>query len=108
VLRIEIRETKGFFSATVWPTTDTTLRQKVIKRLTENREEFGFRLLLKTTSDRWSQLGRESIGIWSEEDGPDEEAVLAAVRKKLDELEKRLAGVPKALKPLFVGEHAAG
>jgi hypothetical protein len=101
VLRFELRETKGFFSATVWPTTDISLRQKAIKRLTKDKDEFGFRLLLKTTSDRWSQLGRESIGTWSEENGPDEEAVLAAVRKKLDELEKRLAGVPAALKPIF-------
>jgi hypothetical protein len=73
----------------------------VIQRLTSDPKEFGFRLLLKTTSDKWTQLGRESIGTWSKEDGPNDEAVLAAVKKKLEELVPRLAGVPDALRPIF-------
>jgi len=101
VLRFEVRETKGFFGAAVWPTSDPALRQKVIQRLTADRKEFGFRLFLKTTTDRWTQLGRESIGAWSEDDGPNEEAVLAAVEKKLDDLVSRLAGVPDALRPVL-------
>jgi hypothetical protein len=101
VLRFEIRKTKGFYGASVWPTTELDLRRKVIQRLTNNQKEFGFRLLLKTTSERWSQLGRESIGTWSEDDGPDEQIVLAAVKKKLDDLVPRLAGVPDALRPIL-------
>jgi hypothetical protein len=93
VLRFEIRSTKGFFGASVWPTTNPTLRQKVIQRLTTDPKEFGFRLLLKTTSEKWTQLGRESVGTWSEDDGPNDEAVLAAVKKKLDELVPRLARI---------------
>lgn len=103
VLRFEIRDTKGFLGATVWPTSDPKLRQKVIQRLTQEKEEFGFRQLLKKTSDHWSQLGRESIGSWSEEDGPDEETVTTAVRKKLDELSIRLSSIPDALGPIFIG-----
>jgi PD-(D/E)XK nuclease superfamily len=101
VLRFEIRKTKGFFGASVWPTTNVELRRNVIQRLTGDPKKFGFRLLLKETSDRWSQLGRETIGTWSEDDGPNEEAVLAAVKKKLYELTVRLAGVPDALRPIF-------
>lgn len=101
VLRFEVRRKKGFLGATVWPTTKPEIRQKVIQRLTADRKEFGFRLFLKTTSNRWSQLGRESIGTWSEDEGPDEEPVLQAVRRKLDELVPRLAGVPEALRPIF-------
>lgn len=100
-LRFELRKTKGFLGASVWPTSEPQVRQKVIQRLTTDRKEFGFRLLLKTTSERWSQLGRESIGAWSEDNGPDEEAILAAVKKKLDDLVHRLAGVPDALGPIF-------
>jgi hypothetical protein len=101
VLRFEIRKKRGFLGATVWPTQDVELRRQVIQRLTQDRSEFGFRLLLKTTSDRWTQLGRESIGTWTEDDGPDDTAVLEAVRKKLDELVPRLRGVPEALGPLL-------
>jgi len=102
VLRFEVRPTRGFFAAAVWPTKtieDRGLRKKVVERLTSNPKEFGFRLFLKTTSDRWSQLGRESIGTWSEEDGPDEAVVIAAVKKKLEELVEKLAPVPDALRP---------
>jgi len=35
------------------------------------------------------------------EDGPEEEQVLAAVKKKLDELTTRLAEIPAALGPVF-------
>jgi hypothetical protein len=101
VLRFEIRATKGFFGAVVWPTSDPELRQKVIQQLTADPKEFGFRLFLKETSTRFSALGRESIGTWSEDEGPDEQAILEAVRKKLDELGKRLAAVPDKLRPLF-------
>ncbi|MBA3314151.1 MAG: PD-(D/E)XK nuclease family protein [Planctomycetaceae bacterium] len=104
VLRFEVRKSRGFLGASVWPTNPTKdqgLRQKVIQRLTGKPKEFGFRLFLKTTSDRWSQLGRESIGTWSEEDGPDEVAIIAAVEKKLDELVSRLAGIPSALRPII-------
>jgi len=106
VLKFEIRKKKGFFGATVWPTTNPELRQKVVQRLTADRKEFGFRLFLKTASDRWTQLGRESIGAWSEEEGPNEEEVLAAVGKKLDDLVVRLAGVPDALRPILTGAPA--
>jgi hypothetical protein len=101
VLRFEIRKTKGFFGAAVWPTSDPELRKKVIHRLTADRDEFGFRLFLKKTSDRWTQLGREPVGTWSEDDGPNEEVVLAKVKKKLDDLVSRLAGVPDALRPIL-------
>lgn len=101
VLRLEVRATRSFFSATVWPTSVPELRMRTIERLTRERKEFGFRLFLKTTSDSYTQLGREAIDAWTEADGPDEEGVLAKVRAKLDELQSRLAGVPAALKPLF-------
>lgn len=101
VLRFEIRSNRGFYAATVWPTKNEEFRQKVIQRLTVSKKEFGFRLFLKNTVGKWTQLGRESIGEWTEDEGPDEEAVLAEVRKKLDELVARLAGVQEALRPII-------
>ena len=76
VLRFEIRPKRGFYAASVWPTKDTDLRQRVITRLTANKKEFGFRLFLKNTFGKWTQLGRESIGEWAEDEGPDEVKVL--------------------------------
>ena len=101
VLRFEIRKKSGFFGASVWPTSDLALRLKIIKRLTDNPKEFNFRLLLKTTSDKWSQLGRESIGTWKEDAGPDEEKVLLAVEKQLNDLAERMEKVTEALTPIF-------
>lgn len=101
VLRFEIRKKRGFYAAAVWPTTKPELRKKVIDRLTLNKSEFGFRLFTKTASDRWTQLGRESIGTWTEDDGPNEEVVLSAIEKKLDELAPRLAKVADVLQPIF-------
>jgi hypothetical protein len=100
VLRFEIRPKRGFYAASVWPTTDEDLRQKVIQRLTASKREFGFRLFLKHAVGKWTQLGRESIGDWTEDEGPDDDAVIENVRKKLDELVPRLAGVPEALRPI--------
>jgi hypothetical protein len=101
VLRFEIRKNSGFFGASVWPTDDIDLRQRVVQRLTQDPKEFRFRLFLKTTSDKFSQLGRESIGTWSEEEGPDEEKVLESVRKKLDDLVQRVKAVSTALRPVI-------
>jgi hypothetical protein len=106
VLQFVIGPTKAFFGASAWPTLDPELRQNVVRRLTDNPKEFGFRLLLKETSDRFSRFGRESIGTWPEEDGPDEEAILAAVRKKLDDLVSRLATLPEKLRLIFETKHA--
>lgn len=47
------------------------------------------------------RLGVESIATWKEDDGPDGEKIVAGVKKKLDELERRLSGVPDALRPIF-------
>ena len=101
VLRFEIRKKNGFLGAAVWPTSDVVMRQKVMERLTRDHKEFGFRLLLKTTSEKWSQLGRESIGSWPEDEEPDEATVLPIVKRKLDELAIRLASIPDALRPII-------
>lgn len=101
ILRFELLAKKGFFGAVVCPTKDLELRKGAIERLTADQKEFGFRLFFKTTSERFSKIGRETIGKWSEDDGPDEEEVLSSVSKKLDELATRLDGVPAALGPLF-------
>ncbi len=102
VLKFEVRKDKCFFGATVWPTTDLELRRQVVQRLTRDPKEFGFRILFKrTTRERWTQLGRESIGKWSDDTGPDEDAVIEAVSKKLDALRSRLNDIPNALRPIF-------
>lgn len=101
VLRFELRPKKGFFGASVWPTTDAKTRSQVIKRLTNEPKEFGFRLFLDTASGQFTQLGRQSIGTWDEDEGPDQVDVMKSVNKILDELAQRLAKVHEALRPLI-------
>lgn len=101
ILRFECLKKGCGFAAVVRPTLDDATRQAVIHRLTERKSEFGFHLFLKKATGRWTRLGREWIAKWTEDEEPDGEQLMIDVKKKLDELERRLAGVPEALRPMF-------
>lgn len=102
VLWFELGKTRAYFGVSAWPTKEVGLRQKVVERLVSDPKEIGLRSPLKTRSDQRSRLGSVSIGRWSEQNGPDEETVVAAARKKLDELATRLASVSDALRPIIM------
>lgn len=102
VLRFEVRANRVFYAASIWPLSNPSLRPILIERLTRDPQEFGFKLFLKkVTSERYTQLGRETLISFDEDEGPDEAAVLHAVQKKLDQLSKRLERVPEELNPIY-------
>lgn len=101
VLRFQLLKKRAIYSASAWPTTHPALREKVIGRLTADPKEFGFQLRSKSTSEMFTQFGTQPIGRWSEEKGPEEDEVLAAVKKKLDDLKLRLSSLPAAIEPLI-------
>lgn len=102
-LRFEYLKKGCGFAAIVRPTLDDATRQAVINRLTESKSEFGFHLFKKKATGKWTRLGREWIAKWTEDEEPDSEQVMIGVKKKLDELKDRLAGVPEALRPILQG-----
>lgn len=103
ILRFEYLKKGCGFAAVVRPTLDGATRQAVINRLTESKSEFGFHLFKKKATGRWTRLGREWIAKWTEDEEPDGEQLMIDVKKKLDELKDRLAGVPEALRPILQG-----
>lgn len=75
---------------TVWPTTDSALRERVIRRLTRDRSEFGLRTGAKGTMGRWTNLTHERvIEIDPDDDEVDMQAVETAVRQCLESLWRR-------------------
>lgn len=88
----------------VRPTTDVEVRRKVIDRLIEQHEEFGFTNFVKDgqqIGSHYTQLGQETVAMWKDDEEMDDETIADLVRKKLDQLATRLAGVPDALRPII-------
>lgn len=102
--RISPRRSNCYLSRVVGPTVETLLRQKVIERLARDPDEFGmrshFKSLDKVGSNRTS-LGRTSIAAWAKAAQPDEEDVIDKAAKKLEQVHKRLEGVPDAVRPII-------
>jgi hypothetical protein len=101
MLRFAIGSKRCNFVPLISPTKDAIVRQAVVQRLTRDHNEFGFRLFMKTAGSKWTRMGTERVAVWNEDQAPDSEKILIGVRKKLDELENRLAGIPDALQPIF-------
>ena len=101
MLRFSVDKKRCAFACIVCPTSAPELREETIARLAGNQDEFGFRLLLKKPGAKWTRLGVEPVATWKEDDAPDLERIVNGVKKKLDELEKRLSGIPEALRPIF-------
>lgn len=92
------------FHASVRPTSDLELRRRVIDRLTETADEFGFKTFFKNkkhVGNRYTTLGRETVMTWKQDEGPDEEGITNVVQEMLVQLMMRLAGMPDALRPII-------
>jgi hypothetical protein len=89
------RDRKGLvLGLTVWPTTDAAVRERVIRRLTRDRSEFGLRTGAKGTMGRWTNLARERvIHVDLDDEDVDEQAVETAVRQCLDSLWRRFGSL---------------
>lgn len=81
---------------------DVELRRQVIQKLTESGDRFGLRVAGKAT-DRYNRVYSVRCADWPEGEDPEVESVTAKLQKRLDEAERRLAGVPEALRPILQG-----
>jgi len=100
ILRVDFRKKDCSFVTVVWPTKDLKIRERVIKRLTLETKEFGFRAK-KGITGSWTHLCREIILEWKEDDWPDIEKVKQKVTKTLVEVHPRLIGVRDALQKIL-------
>jgi hypothetical protein len=88
----------------VRPTTDNGLRQRVIERITQDPNEFGLTTFFKNKSNmgtRYTNLGRQAVVSWKDDDEPDLDKLEKAVRRRLDEIAERVTNVPQVLRALF-------
>jgi hypothetical protein len=79
---------------------DSALRQKVIKRLTQDPKEFGFKTT-KLANDTQATLRSENIYQWPQGQEPDKTELLKKISAQLTKLEGQLSGVGNALKPIL-------
>jgi hypothetical protein len=85
----------------VAPCKDRDLRRKVIERLIEDPEEFGFKVKAKEFKDHWTRVFSEVVTRWKEDEEPEGEKVLGTLKKKLDRLFPNLSRVHQALEPIL-------
>jgi hypothetical protein len=82
------------------PTTDLTTRRMVIQRLTENKDEFGFRVWGQGT-DKWTALWNCKVAEFdADEEEPDQTAIAEAAMRRLAEFLKRTQNLPAAMMPI--------
>ncbi|MEX0774926.1 MAG: PD-(D/E)XK nuclease family protein [Phycisphaeraceae bacterium] len=88
----------------VRPTSDSTLRSMIIQRLTNDPSEFGLKSFFNNREhigSHYATLGRETVYTWNADEEPEEEKLISAIKKKLDQWHGRLAGVPDSLRPII-------
>lgn len=98
IFRIASNSLVSFVS--VRPTSDSTIRRQAILRLTE---ECGLKTFFKNKEhigSSYTNLGRETVIRWKNDEEPEEEAITLAVQKKLDQLVQRLESVPNVLRQM--------
>jgi hypothetical protein len=103
VFRIEVYDAKLDLYVEIRRMADLTVRRRVVETLIKEGARFGFKRSAGTITDNYTRVsGRERILQWSDEgEEPSEELVRSAVKKKLDDVFPKIAGVPAILKPLL-------
>jgi hypothetical protein len=101
--RLRAREAKLRLFVLVCPTSDGGVRKRVVERLIKDKSEFGFAPFFKKKelTEEWTRIFSEEICVLPEDDEIDVDAVLEKVEKKLEEMLKQTAGLPKAIATLF-------
>ena len=83
------------------PTSDIDLRRRVLRRLTENPKEFGFRLFSRRIYDQWTQICRRTVLKWDNPEDVEPGHIHKAVTTELEKITEQVAGVAEALRPIF-------
>jgi hypothetical protein len=100
-LDFQVDKRRLLLRCVIGPCTDLALRRGIIDRLLRDPREFGFRSKKKPVTERWTRMCSEVVFVWPEEEGPDRDAMCAAVKKTLDAVHTRVEGVGRALQPLL-------
>ena len=85
----------------VCPTTDQTIRKKVVERLLQDKREFGFSTFFKRLTDDWTRIMSEEVCPLPEDEEIDVEAVMERVEKRMADFTKQTADLPAAIKAMF-------
>jgi hypothetical protein len=101
-VRLHAGSTRLRLIVLVCPTTDQAVRKKVVERLLRDKKEFGFSTFFKKLTEDWTRVTSDEVCALPEDEEPDVDAVMERVEKRLAEFTKQTAGVPSALKSLFV------
>ena len=85
------------------PTTNPPLRREIVLRLIADHDEFGLSTFFKNLDklgDIWTKLSKDRVMKWEPGETPESEAIEKQVKRHLDSLYTKLAGVPDAIRPI--------
>lgn len=103
ILRLEVNGRRLDFYAEVRRMEDLDRRRRIVQRLIDEGERFGFHRRNKalTVTNSYTRVsGREGVLEWGENEEPDVVSIRTAVKKKLDSVLPKLAGVESAIAEL--------
>ena len=102
VLWVYWEKNQLFITVCVGRAQDRSLRELVIKHLRDTASTWGMKPGGHSYGDYLVRVFRKIASIrWDPDEPPDPEEFLKPVKKQLEELRERLAGVPDALRPIF-------
>lgn len=102
IFRFDLGDGKLDYYVEVRRMADLTKRRQIIDKLIAEGPKYGFRHSGREVKDNYTRVsGRERILKWDEDHEPEAESIRIAVKKKLEEVFPKIAGVPSVLKPLF-------
>lgn len=91
---------KCYLWCLIGPTTNLQMRRAVIERLISNPREFGFKMMLKKISDRWTRVYSERIDTWEEDEEIDVDRAVGRAAKLLSSLQPIIPAIRDALLPI--------
>lgn len=102
-LRISIKKNACVFSPLVMPTSDLSIRQALIERLTQDQSEFGLKASPTASRKARTPLGFRKLCIWPEPGRPDAKRALEAVNRQMPQWKEQYSGITDALKSIISG-----
>jgi len=103
IFRFEVYNARLDFYVEIRKMADLTARRRIVEKLIKEGDQFGFKRSAGTITDNYTRVsGRERILEWKDrEEEPSADEVRSAVKKKLDAVLPKVAGVPQVLKKLL-------
>lgn len=102
-VRLRAGSTKVRLFVMVCPTTDGSVRKRVLERILRDKSEFGFSSFFKKKelSEDWTRVLSDEICSLPEDDEPDVDEVMKKIEKRLAEFAKQTMALPATVKALL-------